>query len=489
MTKSFALPPNHARPIVDSLAAVLPGRLEEYLPRQRWYADKQRTVARISLADTTVVRIGTDYLTLAIVELLFADGHRSRYFIPLASDQHAPEEGEPICHVGVDGRPLALRDAVDSPGFHRWLLESVSQEAVLPGADSSLLCRSMTPGARPEDAFPSRATRFEQSNSTILYGRSLIAKVYRRLSVGTNPDIEIGAFLTQQPDFQETPSLFGWLEYQGPLGNESLAMVQEQLRDPVDCWSYVLDDLRTANPDAWSIGARLGALTGRMHAALAADSDSAAVRPEPITHLHTETWRASVETSLARVLEELPSRMESLDAESRELAEAVLRMASQLRTRATAFEHLLGLPAIRVHGDYHLGQVLRTPDERLYIVDFEGEPQRPIEERARKTSPLKDVAGMLRSFSYARGAATAVGGASSPSDLIDWERSQHKAFVEAYVEEVTGADPRLLPAHRGELDAAIAAWQIDKALYEVLYELSSRPDWLWLPLAGLAKLI
>jgi trehalose synthase-fused probable maltokinase len=263
-------------------------------------------------------------------------------------------------------------------------------------------------------------------------------------------------------------------------------MLQEQLANPAECWSLVVEALRNGDWTAAEIGADLGSLTARLHLAMATDADVPAFAPVAANELDIERWKSALTAGIDRVSNALGDRLEWLTASDRELAETYLTIAPNLRRRASGFESLLGLPLIRVHGDYHLGQVLRLEDGRMSIVDFEGEPQRPIHERRMKTSSLKDVTGMLRSFSYARGAA-ADGLDDSQIRLSQWEAQQRRSFLAEYERIIVTSDSRLIPSDPGDLEAALVAWEIDKALYEVMYELSSRPTWLWLPLSSLVR--
>jgi trehalose synthase-fused probable maltokinase len=181
--------------------------------------------------------------------------------------------------------------------------------------------------------------------------------------------------------------------------------------------------------------------------------------------------------------------MSDLDAPVREVARLLIERRGNLLEQSRCFDDLLGYPVIRVHGDYHLGQVLRDANGQAYVVDFEGEPQRSVAERTLKTSPLKDVAGMLRSFSYARGAALGDKREARQVDLTAWEQRQRQRFLDGYLSRVRSERPDLLPAGDAATARAIEAWEVDKALYEVLYELSSRPSWLWLPLTSLARIL
>jgi maltose alpha-D-glucosyltransferase/alpha-amylase len=189
---------------------------------------------------------------------------------------------------------------------------------------------------------------------------------------------------------------------------------------------------------------------------------------------------------LDETLAALKDRRAGLDAEDRQRVDRVLATERSLTQVLAGFGEEVGLARIRVHGDYHLGQVLRSVEGGWTIIDFEGEPARPLEERRRKTSPLKDVAGMLRSFAYARGTLTGrTGGSSGGALLAEWERAARASFLAAYRTEIASSPTPLVPTDDAAFGLALAAWELDKALYEVRYELANRPDWLSIPLATL----
>lgn len=461
--------------------------LPSYLSGQRWFADKHRTIEALDLLDHATIPAGPGLVILAIFRVSFSGGSWGEYFIPLTVDWQPLPDSRSICSSPESGRPLHVSDAASDSRFQRWLLYATRSELEVSTGNGSVRFASLAEDADQLAPAPARLAAFEQSNSSILYGDELIAKVYRRLSPGTNPDVEIGTFLARHTTFRESPALLGFMQHHMRGTVRTLAMIQEQLHAPVNLWSRTLEALSHRNWQQAGIGDELGALTARLHLALAADFAEPAFQPVPAGESTVSLWKTGLIDSVAQVSALLSERFDRLDDRNQELAVAFRTVAGGLRDRAAGFDALRDLPLIRVHGDYHLGQVLRTAEGALSIVDFEGEPQRPIDERRLRTSPLKDVAGMLRSFSYARGAALEQLGGTFQADLIGWERHQRDAFLSAYQRVIREGNPALIPADQEALDAALAAWEIDKALYEIMYELSSRPDWLWLPLSSVVK--
>ncbi|MGD9713275.1 MAG: phosphotransferase, partial [Thermomicrobiales bacterium] len=232
------------------------------------------------------------------------------------------------------------------------------------------------------------------------------------------------------------------------------------------------------------IGSELGTLTAEMHLALATGTNDARFSAEPASSDEIHEWQLHTRSSASQVMRALKHQLPDLDTRTADLANTVIASGARVSSDADGYSALQGFPLIRVHGDYHLGQVLRDEQGTWWVVDFEGEPLRPIAERTRKTSPLKDVAGMLRSFAYARGAAQA--GGVDKASLEEWETRARADFIRSYLSSTRARMPGLLPAEDEVLFHALEAWELDKALYEVLYEIASRPDWLWLPLTGIA---
>jgi maltose alpha-D-glucosyltransferase/alpha-amylase len=259
-----------------------------------------------------------------------------------------------------------------------------------------------------------------------------------------------------------------------------------------DGWEEVLRLLQEPDAAGDSVPRRLGEITAQLHMALSSSPWDPAFAPEPITADDIARWTAATTNALESVAHDLRAKRSEVDSETRDLIETFLALVPRLALQATGYERLRGRAKTRVHGDYHLGQTLCTTTGDFIIVDFEGEPQRPIEERRAKTSPLKDVAGMLRSFSYARSVAErtaeAQGSHHGAAALIAWERAARRAFLGAYLAVSRQGHATYLPASDDDVRQALGAWELDKALYEIRYELNNRPDWLRVPLAAVLKL-
>ena len=414
--------------------------LARWIAGQRWFAAKSRRVVGVSVEDG--IRLGQ--ATLWLLRVGLDDGSSARYAVPL-------REGSDIA------------EALDDPGFCHALLALIATGGraagaygELRGSPTTALSAGTAAGATP------RRLRVEQSNTSVVFGDVLILKHFRHLQAGNNPDIEITRYLTEHTTFRHTPRLYGSLAYHDGAGEWAVAVAQELVRQARDGWSFVLERLAAGDPALRALE-KLGRVTAELHLALAsADTGVKSMAPETISAADVAAWTAGVQRQL--------------EAAGRALA-GHLPDGVPARIDAGALDGLRGLAKLRHHGDFHLGQTLVIRDgEDWAIIDFEGEPLRPLAERRAKHTPLRDVAGMLRSLGYAAAAARAPG---------DWEERARAAFLGAYRAAAAGA--AFLPADPAALTRALAVLEIEKAAYEVVYEANNRPDWLPIPVRGLVS--
>lgn len=461
-------------------------RLVDRLSRQRWYGDKGRPVARWAVP--AAVPLG-DGFVWAAVDLAFGDCGSSRYALPLrvATSGSEVESFAPL----PEG---ALVDATADPGFARRLLDLLARGATVDGIGGTLRFASLPGLDGPTLAGAWAATPtvggMEQSNTSVRYGEAAVVKVFRRLQPGPNPDEEIGRFL-QRRNFRDTPAPLGGFALLEPDGSVwPGAWAQAFVPNLGDGWQWTLErlavDSAATSGEVLPALAGLGRTTADLHIALAGGADEPAFAPEPATAEDIAAVGATARANLSATLAALQVRDDDGPSARQTGIARALSSETALAERLAGFAAERGLARIRVHGDFHLGQTLRRRDGGWAVIDFEGEPARPVEERRRKTSALKDVAGMLRSFAYVRGALTRLPGAAPDAPaLATWERAARRAFLGAYRERIGQAPVALVPADDAAFAQALAAWETDKALYEVRYELANRPDWLPIPLAGL----
>lgn len=514
--------------------AMLERRLPAFLRRQRWFGSKARKLVDARLLDWVSLPAGSTWLYLAFAEVHFEEGEPERYFVPLSlvnpEDAGRPElQGRMLAHLrSLRGEALlvdALADETACAALRAAIAagrDSAACKGAIRIAPTSAYQALRGPGDMPLRIAPGPAT---SSNSLVRFGNKLLLKVFRRLEEGINPDLEIGLFLTERTDFRAIPRVAGTIEYECP-GCEpvTLAILQEMIGNHGDGWQHALDELRgyyervqhvepAFDDRDWldladrrpneaveeAIGpyldtaARLGQRTAELHLALASNASHPAFAPEPITGGDLWAWAASAAAHSRDSLVVLQRHLAALSAEDRLLGAQVLDEAPALmqqlgeiaRTRFHADK-------IRCHGDYHLGQVLRVDDD-FVILDFEGEPARPIKQRRAKQSPLKDVAGMLRSFSYAAYAGLFErfeGRQREASELIDWAELWQKWCSAIFLKEYRRAagSASFLPSNPDKLARLLRFFMLDKVFYELAYELNSRPDWVRIPLQGILSL-
>ena len=461
--------------LLDRLVAAMPAAS---FAAQRWFRAKGRPIESLALDDAAPLVADLDRAELdaiiAIVRVSYADGGDvDRYLLPLVFD---PDLAEPSSSDGLAIRDQAsgvvLREPRDGDGFWRRLAVAIATGTATTSLHGRLVCEPTPALAElvpsPAEAlltFDERRMHVEQTNSSVVLGERLIYKSYRRLEPGVNPDLEVSAFLTQHTSFTRTPALAGSVRHVAAGGEETaIGMLQAFLATSGDAWSWLLD--RMMEPAGREAVARIGDLTAHMHAALASHPEVDGFVARPATADDLRAWKASAEGQLEGALSSVSGE------ERRRLND----FAPRIRERFAAFGRASDARVSRIHGDYHLGQLLRTGDD-FAVIDFEGEPARPLAERRELASPLKDVAGMLRSFDYAAQTAAQ----RDPNFAADaWLHRARDAFLGAY--RSAGDDI-------GLGDELLAAFELEKACYEVRYEANNRPAWIWLPLDALRRLV
>jgi maltokinase len=432
--------------------------LIDYVTQQRWYGSKSRAVMHAQLLDSVVLRTTEPQFALAIIELTYETGVHDTY---------------QLLYALIDGE-ISL-DGLDEPQLARELVSAMRSGLTLHGAEGIVDFRPVEGfAALGRELTEARPVGTEQSNTSIVFDDELILKAFRRLEAGINPELEILRFLTEK-GFPNIASLGGWYAYSGGPISATLGILQEFVRGGVDGWGLALDEIGSA-PEAFLARLRrLGEVTGTMHTTLASDPVDPAFAPETPSVESLGLLTATVDEEIGKVFLDLPDDDERLAA--------ILGRGEEVREQLRLLTHA-GSPgkAIRTHGDYHLGQTLWAEDDWV-ILDFEGEPARSLTERRRKRSPLRDVAGMLRSFAYAATAAQMLRGTEVPDG---WEEQARDQFLAGYFEMV---DPTLLPSGQVAIERLLSVFELEKAVYELRYELDNRPDWVGIPVAGIQRLI
>jgi len=473
--------------------ADVPVRSEDlvaFLRTRRWFGEKAAEVRGADVTDVIPLRwpdVDAGFAVARVRVVTDAGTFQYQLFLReggVVADALEDERfRQGLVHAFATGASFARGDA-------RWVIESESAQplTVPAGVDITL------------------ATA-EQSNSSLIVDGRAILKLFRKLAPGIHPDVEVTRFLTIERRFMHTPALLGSIHWTDADGVSAAGMLQELVPGAMDGWSFALECAReyfaTGQPDSplpfEREAEQLGATTRALHEALASGDPGSPFEWVAASDRDVERWtRAANETieramrSLDRAAAERRIPPERAD-EARAIADKRVGYLDWMRELA----HEIGADAgacTRVHGDYHLGQVLRSATNQFLVIDFEGEPARPMEERRRRTSPLRDVAGMLRSFSYAA-AVGGRGGRESPTTsphlghirAARWERGTREAFLRGYFGELQSAHP-LLPRSRNNAARLVALFEAEKVFYELQYELDHRPDWVWIPLRGIARL-
>ncbi|MDX6666131.1 MAG: hypothetical protein QOG68_2337 [Solirubrobacteraceae bacterium] len=419
--------------------------LEDFLVEQRWFGSKAREVAHVDVLEEIPLRDG---LRATFVESVFSAGTHETYQLLL--------ERKGTKDV------LAQRAGV--------LLDLIREGADVEHDESVIRFRNLHDIPAAGAPHPVGA---EQSNSSVVFGDELILKVFRRVEPGINPDLEISRFLTEH-GFERIPGLAGYYEVEGRSLDATLGMLQPFVAGARDGWELALDELEHDPEALLRRIERLGEVIGEMHAVLGSDASDPAFAPEEPSTESLGLLTATIDEEIERIFLELDGREEAAEivgrgAEVRDL----LRMLTQVAT---------GGRVIRHHGDLHLGQTLYADGDWL-VLDFEGEPARPLAERRRKRSPLRDVASMLRSFAYAVSALEIQRSRSAPAG---WEQRARETFLDGYSRTV---EQSLLPPGQAATGQLLAIFELEKAVYELRYELNNRPDWVRIPVAGIQRLL
>jgi maltokinase len=462
--------------------------LVQWLPEQRWFGGKGRTITHVDLIDTAIVQEGDPSLVLVVVAVHYEQGLDEIYHLPLL--------------LAPDGTTV---DAADPPDPLVVLGELMAHGTPLKGTNS--VFNFAGPGLDPlsEHVWTS-AQRLgnEQSNTSVVMDGSVIVKFLRRVQPGTNPERELTRLLTNQ-GFPHIPEHVGEITFDGMLDEDEvtmdLAIAQRYLADATEGWTLIVRELHELYDSVPPETTEAPAMTGLTESIAAQSLASLQDLGDVISGLHVALTKEEFEPdSLPALIDgsDLQRWADDLQAAARSLMAAgvddIKKWSRRLEQRAARLRRV-PRPGFktRIHGDLHLGQVLAS-ERGWMIIDFEGEPARPLDERRQKQSPLRDVAGMLRSFSYA--AAFSLSERASPGSeewqrlaswADTWEDLARGRFLTAYLRR--SHEGKFLPPNRGDLKAMLDAFEIDKALYEIGYELRNRPHWIETPLRGLARIL
>ncbi|MGP1397813.1 MAG: maltose alpha-D-glucosyltransferase [Inquilinaceae bacterium] len=495
--------------------------LPTFLAGQRWFAAKGTPISGVRPVDWVPLPAAENDVMAVLVDVDLEGEDSQRYFLPLAQewDETAATTVTgalpyTLARIRSGARLGALCDANIDSRYTRAVLTALERKATVNGQSGAL---HFLPGRQLADVTVDESDEIrrlgvEQSNSSILIGDKMVLKSYRKLVAGNHPEVEMGRFLTDVAGYTNTPPLLGSVDYVDADGTATaLAVLQGFVRNQGDGWTYTTDYLQRTIEEALLPGdgapdpddrfafylaqaETLGQRTAELHLALVSAPDLPDFAPEPMGKSDFQKLRKSIGEEMRAALTNLRSVAKGLPAESREAADQLLERRRECQDLV---DRLLGKPfraaMTRHHGDYHLGQVLVTQAD-FVIVDFEGEPRRSLEERRAKQSPLRDVAGMIRSFDYAAW-STALKLAGFRPDQADtalqharaWRDLASQAFLATYAEVAEGAV--FYPEEEGQARSLLDAFVLEKAVYEIGYEIANRPSWVPIPVKGILELL
>ena len=501
--------------------------LPEYVAGCRWFGAKARTLRHMRIHEQSPVGGDSDAAQIWFVEASYLDGPDELYVLPVklargdrarAIMQNAPHA---IIARFANGDDEILFDAVWDDDFRERLFRLIAQRERASGRNGHVVGTQAAPFSDSAgDALKSTVLGAEQSNSSMLFGNQFFLKLYRKLEDGVNPDVEITRFLTEHAGFAHVPSFVGTIEYRREKAEPSvIGLLQSAVTAEGDAWTLTIDwlgryyervlarkaELQTDPTPPGPLVAELvggvypeqvkllGQRTGELHLALASAPEDHVFAPEPFNAMAQRSVYQSMRALLRRTTELLGKKIDNLPEQFRAEAREILGAEKEILAREKRLlDRKTNAAKIRIHGDYHLGQVLYTGKD-FFILDFEGEPARPLSERKLKRSPLRDVAGMLRSFQYA--AYNALWQPNTRAEDVPflerwadlWYRQISSVFLQSYLR--TTARAVFIPHNSEDLQVMLEAYLLDKAVYEIGYELNNRPDWVVIPIRGIKHIL
>ena len=499
----------------EAFLKALGNRFADFLPKKRWFGAKDDTIAdvsfdyKIKLGD----KAGT-YLFVLCVTLKHAG--KQQYQVPLraAFDAEAqkiidtmPEQVvATVCYAGGWG---VVFDAAGGEGFAGALLNMMENKIRTEQADGTVLTAGATSKGenliKRNRGAEQKMMSVEQSNTSIVIGKKMMLKIYRRVAVGKHPEVATTSFLTETAGFKNTPAYLGVVELTLADGSPlALGILQEFVANEGDGWNYTLQYLKdffavaqeqnlggSCHEQYLKLVRRLGERTADMHKAFAKGNDDV-FAPVPVKPEDLRAWKEQVNEQARKTFDTINANLDNLAGESKTLTRDLLEHWNLVTDGLdTLIPQYADGMKVRFHGDYHLGQVV-LKDGDFYLLDFEGEPLRPLMERQIRHSVLKDVAGMVRSFDYAAfGAVLMFAVPEQRAYLIplvaDWRKQVTEAYLDSYFKNMEGS--LCLPKDREDAEKLLSLFTMEKALYEVVYELLNRPDWVSIPVNGVCRLI
>jgi len=515
-----------------------------YIQGHRGFGGKGRNMQGIKILENIPIERNSSISRLLFLEVRYTEGASDMYLLPIsfatgdAAEKVMKEDSQRVLsRLKCEGGDGIIYDGVYDEEFRKNLLWMIARRHSAKGLEGQLVAYHGRFFKRFDDdeellLKKSQVLQVERSNTSVLYGNELFFKLFRRLDEGINPDLEVGRFLTENASFPNVSPFAGAIEYRRPESKPIIVgILQAFVPNQGDAWKYALDSLRgyfervlsrkteiqeipKAPPSLLEIAFQevplllqelisgvyiemtrlLGKRTAEFHLALSSDTEDPDFAPEPFSVLYQRSLYQSMQSLTKRVLGLLRRNLKKLPDDLKEEANQVLGLEKQIIERFISLsKKKISAMKIRIHGDYHLGQLLMTGNDFI-IIDLEGEPARALSERRLKRSPLRDVAGMIMSFHYAAYNSLLKHIPFGPEELqrlepwaVLWYRYVSGVFLSSYFNTVK--DAPFIPKDREELDIMLRAYLLEKAIYELGYELNNRPDWIRIPIKGIKDLL
>ena len=513
--------------------------LPSYLLQCRWFGGKSRHISSVNVKEVISSEKKESIFTMVVLNVQYSSGTSESYLLPLSYTEDSgifrDHPKSIICKVSVNGKDGFLYDAVYDTNFHHFLLTLIANKKKIKTDKGELVG---TPSQKFKALLQNKGLdlssyvlKAEQSNTSIIYEDIYFLKFLRKLDEGINPEREMVRYLSDQKRFDNIPAFAGFIEYR-PLKFEpvDICLLELYVVNQGDFWTYSLERVKTffeqvlskekeikivegtvtqqegeEKPNIDTIEdfmdrfyldmvKLLGQRTGEMHLSLASDNENPDFKPESFSMLYQRSLYQAMGSQARYVIQLLKESLAKLPTKIQDEAASILGMEKEIFAHfALILKTKSNAKKIRIHGDYHLGQVLFTGKD-FVIIDFEGEPAHPVSERRLKRSALRDVAGMIRSFHYAAYTTlslsqfirdTNISNLESAADL--WSSKVAGVFVKSYFETVGKAD--FLPKEEKDLDVLLQIYLLDKAIYELGYELNNRPDWVTIPVKGIKRIL
>lgn len=478
-------------------------RLKDFIPTKRWYSAKDSVLKSISIENTFILQ--NDF-AFVILKTYLSDNLNPMFVLPLGisfSEENNIDSVDVIANITFDDKVGIIYDASGATNFSEKLFQFLEQDMTINLSNKSKLISYTTSYGKKllnlVRGLPQKKMGVEQSNTSLIVGKKVMLKVYRRIEYGENPEITTSSFLTENAHFENIPAYLGKIEVELENGKKlALAILQEFVQNEGDGWNYTLSYLKnvyennlTDHANYLKLAYLLGVRTAEMHKAFSTGTDKI-FSPVKISTKDLQDWKSQVLNQAEKTIAVAKEHITNLSGEVKTQVEKLIRSMNIIEKQVNKLlPQDISCFKTRYHGDYHLGQVVISNND-FYLLDFEGEPLKPINERQNTHCVLKDVAGMVRSFDYAAFGSLYM--YVSKEQIKEkyllakkWQQETTDAYLDGYFKTIFGV--KSVPNDSKIANDLLNLFILEKALYEVIYEVANRPDWVSIPMNGLTRLI